>query len=318
MTKAERCVRLLLLFQRKGSLATREIQDLLDCDRQAAIRATRTLVDAGVPLEPQGEGPYRRNVLPQEFRRTGFVFTQGDAFAMHIARTALPYLADTAVDEWLGQLVDKLQLAEPTLTAERRRRFEQRFVHVSDPYRPYAAHDDVLDTILDGLLESHTLKLDYAGRTRTDTPIVEPLALVVFHRGLYLLADVQGGEARRRFAVERIQAAERHGHFEYPADFDPRAELAGPYGIFAPEHPVDEVRLRFMPALADLVRSRHFHPTQRFEDVDGGGVDLVMHTTGRELVNLALEYGYTVEVISPPWLRERVAEQLRRALAHYA
>lgn len=227
------------------------------------------------------------------------------------------FLADTAVDEWLEELVDKLQLAEPTATAERRRRFEQRFVNRSDPHRSYAAHTDVIEEIVDALLIGRKLVLDYQGRTRADQPLVTPLALIVFRRGMYLMGDVEGGERRRRFAIERIRSAEPAGRFEYPADFDPHAELADNYGIFSPEYPVQDVRLRFIPALADVVRARQYHRSQHFEDVEGGGVDLVMRTTGRELVNLVLEYGMTVEVLEPAWLRERVVEQLETALAQY-
>jgi mRNA interferase MazF len=68
---------------------------------------------------------------------------------------------------------------------------------------------------------------------------------------------------------------------------------------------------------AEYVRARHFHGSQRFEEGPDGSVDLVMTTGGRELENLALEYGWTVEVIEPPWLRAKVAEHHRRAAAYY-
>jgi len=297
---------------------TRDIMDLLDVPKRSAIRYVHELQDAGVPIEHEGEGSARRAVLPQEFvRPTGFVFAQGDAFALHIARAGIPHLDDTVVDEWLGELVDKLELVETKTTADRRHRFEQRFVHIADPYRPYAPHTDVLEALIDALLRSHTLQLVYRGRTRQDEPIVQPLALIMFHRNLYLLADVVDGPQRRRFSVDCILAATRTGHFDYPADFDPRVEFAHSYGIFAPEHEVEEVRLRFHARAADGVRVRQFHPTQRLEDRDDGRIDLVLQATGRELVSLALEYGPMVEVVSPRWLRDEVRRQLRQALEQY-
>lgn len=312
-----RAIKLLEAFHQRGSLATRDVMELFGVDRQVARRDVLALVDAGIPITPVGQGNARRNVLDPAFRRTRFHFTPGDAFALNLARRSMPFLESTLVTEWLDELHAKLGVGRPEQTAKWEAQFQQRLVFLSEPYRSYGEHEAVIDVIIRCLLDDKTAHLDYAGVTRRDKQTVEPLALVVFRRALYLLARRPGTKTLRRFAVERIVSARIGEGFRYPEDFDPRTAFEEPYGISDPQHPISEVRLRFASVTAEYVRARHFHASQRFEDGPDGTVDLVMTTGGRELENLALEYGWTVEVLSPLWLRAKVAEHHRRAAAYY-
>ena len=46
--------------------------------------------------------------------------------------------------------------------------------------------------------------------------------------------------------------------------------------------------------------------------------DITFDAKGPELVPMVLGFGETVEVLEPDWLRQRVIEELRGALALYA
>ena len=317
LRQAVRCIKLLEAFHHRGTLKTGDVMAMFGIDRQAARRDVLALVEAGIPIEQVGGGNATRNVLDPSYQRSRFVFSLGDAFALHLVRRTLPFLEGTILTEWLDELRDKLALGEPERTKRDEAKFRQRLVFLSEPHRSYRDHEAALDKVIRGLLEDRCVELDYAGRERSGPVTVQPLALVVFRRALYLLARRPDSDALRRFAVERIVTAALGEPFDYPADFNPRRAFRTTYGISEPKHELQEVRLRFIPELEDLVRARQFHRSQRFEPVDDGRVDLVMRCTGRELVNLALEYGWTVEVISPPWLRAKVAEHHRRASAQY-
>jgi predicted DNA-binding transcriptional regulator YafY len=316
--QAVRCVKLLEMFHARGTLATKDVMEMFDIDRQAARRDVLALIEAGIPIDQIGGGNATRNVLDESYQRSRFVFSVGDAFALHMARNMMPFLENTVVTEWLDQLRDKLAFGKPERTRDNEATFSQRLVFLSEPHRSYEAHEAALDKVIRGLLEDRTLELQYAGRTNVGAVVVEPRALVVFRRALYLLARKPGTDRPRRFAIERIESAQLGEPFAYPAHFNPRAAFRTTYGISDPDQPLEEVRLRFHEVVADLVQTRKHHFTQRFEPAEDGKIDLVMRVTGRELVNLALEYGWTVEVISPPWLRAKVAEHHRRAAAQYA
>ncbi|MCA9489305.1 MAG: WYL domain-containing transcriptional regulator [Myxococcales bacterium] len=313
-----RAIKLLEAFHQRGTLATKDVMELFDVDRQVARRDVLSLIEAGVPITPVGEGNATRNVLDAGYRRSRFHFTAGDAFAFALARRMMPFLESTLVTEWLDELHAKLAVGRPEQTARWEERFRQRLVYLSEPHRSYAEHEAVIDPLIRCLLDDKTAHLDYAGVRRRDKLTVEPLALVIYRRALYLLARRAGATELRRFAIERIRSARIGEPFRYPVGFDPHEAFRESYGIADPDHPISEVRLRFVKGTAEYVRARHFHPTQRFEDGPDGTLDLVMTTGGRELENLALEYGWTVEVIAPAWLRATVAEHHRRAAAYYS
>lgn len=317
-TKPIRCIRLLRAFQNRGELATRDVMRLLDCDRQTARRDVTTLEEAGIPLRVEGEGQHRRYVLAETFRRRGATFGLGDAFALHFGRQLLGFLEGTALTEWLDHLHDEIEPALRPDAAEVEQRLEQRLVYLSEPWRPYEDHEDVLDTVITALLRDRELSIEYAGRSVKTFAPARPLALVVYRRALYLLTGVEGYDRPLRLALDRMVGAEvLDSRFTYPRDFEPREELQRVFGITDMGREASRVRLRFDVAVARLVRSRRWHPTQEIIELADGGVELRMHTSGRELVRLALEFGDKVEVLEPDWLREAVIEELRGALAHY-
>jgi predicted DNA-binding transcriptional regulator YafY len=133
----------------------------------------------------------------------------------------------------------------------------------------------------------------------------------------YLLARDVERERIPRLPVERFTSAEMGAVFVWKSCPDPNELVHQSYGIVDYGEVPQEVRLRFQPGVADLVRARRWHPTERFEDGPQGTLDLVMDTQGPELARLALEWGDRVEVIGPSDLRQRVQKELRNSLARY-
>lgn len=70
---------------------------------------------------------------------------------------------------------------------------------------------------------------------------------------------------------------------------------------------------------APYVESKPFHKTQKVEQrFHDGSIQLSLKVViDNELERLILGYGGHVEVIAPPVSREKVAESVRKAAAHY-
>ena len=76
--------------------------------------------------------------------------------------------------------------------------------------------------------------------------------------------------------------------------------------------------LRFDAYQARWIRERQWHPTQEVEELaDGGLVLRITVAGGGDLKRWVLSHGSHVEVLEPEWLREAVAEELRRAAQIY-
>lgn len=232
-----------------------------------------------------------------------------DKIAMRLGREVLVFLEGTAfteVYERFGDGPDVGRLGE---------NLDRKFVHLQEPARSYQAQTEVLDTILDGLLRGRVLTVRYRVKGDETAHRIRPLTLVVYRRALYLLA-LGTGENVERLPVDRITDATAGEPFEYPADWDPHAELAPYFGIYKSGSP-ERIVLRFAAAKADLVRARKWHPTQTQSDLPDGRVQVVMRAGGLELVRFVLEWGPHCEVVGPTWLREAVITELRGALDQY-
>lgn len=232
-----------------------------------------------------------------------------DKIAMRLGREVLVFLEGTAfteVYERFGDGPDVGRIGED---------LDRKFVHLQEPARSYQAQTEVLDTILDGLLRGRVLTVRYRGKGEDVRHRLRPLTLVVYRRALYLLA-LASGENVERLPVDRIAEASAGDTFEYPADWDPHAELAPYFGIYKSGSP-ERIVLRFAASKADLVRARKWHPTQTQRDLPDGRVEVVMRAGGLELVRFALEWGPHCEVVGPTWLREAVISELRGALDQY-
>ncbi len=105
--------------------------------------------------------------------------------------------------------------------------------------------------------------------------------------------------------------------------FRPRPELdRATYSqhTFLTEHgeAPQEVVLRFDAYQARWIRERTWHPSQELQELEDGGVELRLSVSGEgDLLRWVLGYGRHVEVVAPEHLRQRVAEELRRAASRY-
>jgi predicted DNA-binding transcriptional regulator YafY len=66
------------------------------------------------------------------------------------------------------------------------------------------------------------------------------------------------------------------------------------------------------------VRERRWHPSQRLEmAADGGCILRIYVNEPLEMQPWIRSWGAEVEVLGPAWLREKIAEELRRAAEKY-
>ena len=129
--------------------------------------------------------------------------------------------------------------------------------------------------------------------------------------------DEASGETRT-FKLERVQTARLlPDPYVIPAGFDPIGYLQHSWQIMTGDQPA-EVVLRFIPEAAAYVRERIWHASQALDAHPDGGLTLrLCIAEPREMLPWIRSWGPQVEVIAPEWLRERVAEDLRRGAQIY-
>jgi proteasome accessory factor B len=136
---------------------------------------------------------------------------------------------------------------------------------------------------------------------------VSPYRLLLDGARWYLIGRSSVHRGLRVFAlawVERVELTDE------PALIPPRFDLEKFLGLawsIERGEPI-AIWLRFSPRAALDVRERQWHPTQRLEPREDGGLDMYMSVDGDEVLAWILGFADQVEVLAPSELRERVCE----------
>lgn len=177
-----------------------------------------------------------------------------------------------------------------------------------------------LDVVIAAILGRHELRLKYKTFAGVEERcVMNPLSLALHEHQLYVLGYVRSELKTIRFS--RISAAFRKRKtFKYPtlAAYDPRELFQHSLGIFSRDDAsrgirVCKVKIRLDGKWLHYVRSHRWHPSQQHR-TDKRGLVLEMHVrTCEELDRLILGFGPDAEVLSPPHLRERIAQRAKAA-----
>ena len=305
--KGDRGARILkvqaLLQGNPRGLKTEEIARRTGVTRRTTYRDLRALEQMNVPVYEDGG----RVLIDPNYFVAPVKFTLREAMALLMGVRLMSRHADEA-DPDVADALTKLANVLPAPVAE----FVHATVRQMQERPPNPVYSRVFQNIALGWAGRKVVRIWYP---RPDGEVhprsIEPYfleALLIGH-GAYVVASDRGLGQMRTFKLERITRAEVTGEtYAIPGDFDIGSYLAKAWGIFHSGEPV-EVRLRFLSSAAGRVRESIWHPSQRLEDLPGGGVEMVVTVAGTlEITPWILGWGDAVEVLSPVELRERVAE----------
>lgn len=156
------------------------------------------------------------------------------------------------------------------------------------------------------------------GTDKTTEREVSPQRLVHYRENWYLDAWCHLRNGLRSFAVDAIRQAEILEKKAKDISVSKLDETLGSgYGIFSGTR-LQWATLKFSPARARWVAAEEWHPKQKGHWLADGAYALeIPYADDRELVMDILKHGPECEVLGPPSLRQKVAAELKAALAHY-
>ncbi len=320
MDRTERFYRIRRRLVEKGALTRREIEEDLEVSHATFKRDLEYLRNRlNVPVIWSRERQaYVLDPGAEQSELPGVWFSPAEVYAL----LEIDHLLDTLGSGLLARQLAPLRtrLASLLEAGDRGHREIRRRIRVLTLGTRRVNRDvfEALSLALLGRRQAFIRHLRRGDGEVTGRP-VSPQRLVHYRYNWYLDAWDHGKEALRTFAVDAVLHARVE---EAPARDLPDAELdralgAG-YGIFAGEDTQTAV-LRFTPESARWVADEVWHSKQvgRIE-ADGSYVLELPFSREPELVMDLLRHGAGVEVLAPPSLRERVAEELAAAAAQYA
>ncbi|MCB1736344.1 MAG: WYL domain-containing protein [Gammaproteobacteria bacterium] len=317
-----------ILTDRRTPVSRRELEDQLGSNRSTVKRTIddmRTHLNAPIVYRRDSNGYVYEKTDSHHiwFELPGLWFNSDELFALLTSHTLLsriqPGLLDTYIQPFLARIEEQLPRLVHGNDKADWRQINDRVRILQQAARP--APVESFQQIVGALIRRQRLKILYHGRERDKHTerVVSPQRLIYYRDNWYLDAWCHLREGLRSFALDRIHPVkyEVQAAQEIPAaDLD--AHYTAAYGIFA--GPVTaEAHLRFTPHAAKWVADEHWHPEQRMEFPDGGGVDLfIPYGDARELIRDILKYGPDVEALAPKNLRESIQTILRDALSRYS
>lgn len=201
-------------------------------------------------------------------------------------------------------------------------RTEKKFYCFSKGAKRYDTPDrsEALEEVYDALLKEQLLQIQYMSKGEDKEAIVEPLSLVMFNTGLYLLCYFQhqgSGDRVYSFALENIRAAKslRGKHFVYPASFHPEKHFDGDFGFIRSREKQHAVVLEYAVSswVRDYLRERRWTGNERYESVSDGKERFYMEVSDlREVVPWLLPLCDEALVVGCIELKEEMKKKLTR------
>jgi predicted DNA-binding transcriptional regulator YafY len=319
---AARLHQLRAMLDAAGGVSIYDVAERLAVNPRTALRYVQALLRAGEPLYEEVVGKRKVWRLMPTARRQSITLTTAQMVALFLSRRVFDFLAGTGFQEDLDDVFAKLEATLRRTDVAAVRHLDRKVFDVNEARHLYEGRIDDVNDIMTALLREERLRVTHEGVSGgRKTFVLEPLTLVVYKKGLYLAGRSQGhGGALRTFALDGFREVEwlRGQRFDYPEDYRPEQLTEGAFGLIRGAEAA-RVRVRFDAQVARYVQRRLWHPTQRFEQLPGGGVELAMDVRGTvEVVSWVLGFGGTAEVLEPDGLRREVRAELRRAAGRYA
>ncbi len=210
----------------------------------------------------------------------------------------------------LDEMLSSQGLAAATLTQR------IRAVHAGKRQLPLTC----FETLAKATLKRKQVQIAHLNRQTGQTlqRDISPQQLVHYRDNWYVDAwcHLRGG--LRSFSVDAIESAQLLGKSAKDVDLiSMRQQLDGGYGIFG-GLPKDWAVLEFSAGRAQWVRHESWHPQQEGTLHDDGRYTLkIPYSDERELLGDILRFGADVKVLEPASLKQKLINELSKALNHY-
>ena len=241
--------------------------------------------------------------------------TEGELFALIVAEKALQQYRGTNFEKPLLSAIRKMEQSLPETISLNLADIEHTisFRTRAEPI----LNLDIFDALAKATAHRQQLELTYRkpGSRQTEPRVVDPYHLANINGEWFLFAFDHARKDIRTFVPARVQAVRQMGTtFARPEKFSLEKRLRDSFGVYSGGGEY-EVILRFNARVADYVREKKWHASQRLRDLKGGGVELRMKLSSLvEIERWVLSWGSDAVVVKPRELAAAVKEAAGKIL----
>ena len=181
---------------------------------------------------------------------------------------------------------------------------------------------EYLETVMEAMRKSKLLKITYKSywSEHESTFPVAPYCVKLFRQRWYMVGYSVKEKIIRIYSLDRVFGAQLTDKpFKYPDDFSPEVFFEGCFGIIhGVDCPMETVKLRVSAHQANYLRSLPLHASQK--ELVRTGEYSIFSVEVRPTFDFQQELlwnGDALEVLEPLWLRDDMAETVKRMLNNY-
>lgn len=241
--------------------------------------------------------------------------TEGELFALLVAEKALHAYRGSPFEKRLMGAFKKLEKSLPDTVSLNLAEWQKTisFRTVAEP----VVNLEVMDILAQAAARKSRLAIRYKkpNSREAEARTIDPYHLANVNGDWYLFAFDHLRKDIRTFVPTRIQSAEPTGEkFVISSQFAAERHLRDSFGIHSKQGEFD-VAIRFEKRVADYIREKRWHPSQRLDELEDGSVEVQLKLGSLiEVQRWILGWGGDAHVLRPPELVESVRGAARRIL----
>jgi proteasome accessory factor B len=241
--------------------------------------------------------------------------TEGELFALIVAEKALQQYRGTSFEKPLLSAIKKMEQSLPDTISLDLTAVDQTF---SFRTRAEPILDlEIFDTLARATAGRQQLELAYRkpGQPKTEPRVIDPYHLANINGEWFLFAFDHLRHDIRTFVPARIKSIRHTGkRFQRPQKFSLEKRLRDSFGVQSGQGQFDVV-LRFDERVADYIREKKWHDSQKLRELRNGGVELRMNLSSlAEVERWVLSWGGNAVVVRPAELADAVKRSAKRIL----
>lgn len=306
--KASRALQILTTFQSGSKYGADDLAKMLNVSKRTLLRDIRELSKIGIRCH------YNRKNRSYEMDSKSFLprlnltlkEAKGLLLLLHKVRNHLHFPFKNSA------LLAALKI-ENSLSAAIKRHCSAVLQNISvkpEPQIQMDLLDETFSVLQEAMARKAVVRLRYHLTEGEDVETdLKPYHLFYGHYGWYVIGRSSFHKSIRTFKLNSIKTLEALNQcFADGRDFDIH-EYLGRAWLMKPEGPLYNIKLRFLPQVAEDVAEVQWHRTQTVTRNSDGSVIVEFRVDGlSEITWWILSYGDQVQVLAPRILRERIAK----------
>jgi len=316
-SQAARLHDVIRILEARYGVTVDELAEECGVTRRTVYRDLDAIRDAGYPLDSEQEvdGHTLYRFVTGYKKSPPITFSLDELLTLYLCRGQLGFLKGTPFEDDLEAIFGRIRSSLPPRSVAHLERIAEAGAPKFQGVKDYSDKKVMLAALRKALLLQQRIDVTYTpARRSTETYQFDPYQLLFYDGSLYVGGYAHNRHANRLFLVDRIEEIKiLEERFEVPEEFSMQDLTGSAFGLV--DEKSQQVRVRFGPEVAHLIRERLWHPTQELAEEEGGSVVLSFTASGEKEI-LAWLYSYlpSVQVLAPEDLKGSFKEGLQQAL----